>query len=611
MYEKFFKRAMDVCISGAALIACALPFALISAAIAVDDPGKPLFTQKRVGINKTFFQVHKFRTMKMSTPHDVPTHLLADPEQYITRVGKFLRKSSLDELPQLWDIFTGRMSIVGPRPALWNQDDLVEERDKYGANDVRPGLTGWAQINGRDELEIPVKAKLDGDYVKELKKGGFSAFAFDVRCILGTVRSVLKADGVVEGGTGTAKQEKKTDKLNILVVCQHYAPEPFRIADLCEDLVRRGHSVSVLTGEPNYPEGEIYKGYENHQRARENVNGVDVQRCPIIPRKTGIVFRMLNYFSFPVSACRRAKKITAGNGEDFDVVLVNQLSPVMMALPALTYKKKHRTPVVMYCLDLWPESLVAGGIGRNNPVFKVFGVISKYIYTRMDHIFVTSRQFCEYLQTRFGIAADKTEYLPQYAEELFRPLPPKADNGMTDLLFAGNLGEMQSVQTILEAAEILRDEKVRFHIVGSGSEEETLKAFAAKHNLTNVTFYGRRPVEEMPAFYEQADALLVTLKADPVISLTLPGKVQSCMAAAKPVLGAADGETADVIAKAGCGLCAKAEDAKALADVILAFANETDKQQYGTNGRAYYERHFARERFMDRLESKLYDFANN
>ncbi len=610
MYEKHLKRALDVVISGAGLLACALPFALISAAIAADDPGKPMFTQKRVGKNKEFFNLHKFRTMKMSTPHDVPTHLLTDPEQYITRVGKFLRKSSLDELPQLWDIFTGKMSIVGPRPALWNQDDLVAERDKYGANDVRPGLTGWAQINGRDELEIPVKASLDGEYVNQLKKGGFSAFAFDVRCILGTVKSVLKADGVVEGGTGTAQKEKK-DKLNVLVVCQHYTPEPFRIADICEDLVHRGHRVSVLTGEPNYPEGEIYKGYEDHQRAHENINGVDVHRCPIIPRKTGIVCRFLNYFSFPVSACRAAETITAENGEDFDVVLVNQLSPVMMALPAITYKKKHRKNIVMYCLDLWPESLIAGGIGRNNPVFKVFGCISKYIYTRMDHIFVTSRLFCDYLQNQFGIEEGKTEYLPQYAEELFKPLPPKAENGVTELLFAGNLGEMQSVQTVLEAALLLQNEKVRFHIVGGGSEEENLRAFAAKHDLSNVIFYGRRPLEEMPSFYEQADAMLVTLKADPVISLTLPGKVQSCMAAAKPVIGCADGETASVIERSQCGLCAKAEDAKALAEVILTFAAMQDKQHFGANGRAYYEQHFAKEPFMDRLESKLIAFANN
>lgn len=202
MYEKIVKRFIDVVLSACGLMVLCWLFVIISIAIVVDDPGPVMFTQKRVGKNKKYFKLHKFRSMKMSTPHDMPTHMLDNPDQYITRVGRFLRKSSLDELPQIWDIFTGKMAIIGPRPALWNQDDLVAERDKYGANDVLPGLTGWAQINGRDELEIPVKAKLDGEYVSVLKSGGFRAFAMDIKCFFGTIISVLKHDGVVEGGTG-------------------------------------------------------------------------------------------------------------------------------------------------------------------------------------------------------------------------------------------------------------------------------------------------------------------------------------------------------------------------------------------------------------------------
>ena len=207
MYSKFFKRFFDIVLSFLGLVVLSPVFLIISLLIIIDDPGPVLFTQKRVGINKTFFKLHKFRSMKMSTPHDMPTHLLENPDQYITKIGKFLRKSSLDELPQIWDIFVGNMSIIGPRPALWNQDDLVAERDKYGANNVRPGLTGWAQINGRDELEIPVKAKLDGEYIDNL------SFAFDCKCFFGTIFSVLKHDGVVEGGTGELhKQEEKVTK---------------------------------------------------------------------------------------------------------------------------------------------------------------------------------------------------------------------------------------------------------------------------------------------------------------------------------------------------------------------------------------------------------------
>lgn len=209
MYEKFVKRLIDIIISAIGLILLSWLYLIILIAIIINDPGPVIFKQKRVGIHKTFFQLHKYRSMKTSTPHDIPTHMLENPDQYITSVGKFLRKSSLDELPQIWDIFTGKMSIIGPRPALWNQDDLVAERDKYGANDVKPGLTGWAQINGRDELEISVKAKLDGVYTAILKKGGISAFLFDCRCFIGTIFAVARGDGIVEGGTSEQKRNEE------------------------------------------------------------------------------------------------------------------------------------------------------------------------------------------------------------------------------------------------------------------------------------------------------------------------------------------------------------------------------------------------------------------
>ncbi len=207
MYKHFLKRVIDITLSFMGLVLLSPVFIVLIIAIKVTDPGPAFFTQKRVGKGKSFFPLHKFRSMKMSTPRDTPTHLLENPEQYITSVGRYLRKSSLDELPQIWDILIGNMSIIGPRPALWNQDDLVAERDKYGANDVKPGLTGWAQINGRDELEIPFKAKLDGDYVARLNGGSWSGFAMDVKCFFGTLISVAKSDGVVEGGTGELKKK--------------------------------------------------------------------------------------------------------------------------------------------------------------------------------------------------------------------------------------------------------------------------------------------------------------------------------------------------------------------------------------------------------------------
>ena len=203
MYEHFIKRLIDIVLSFLGIIVLSLPMLVIAVIIKTDDPGPVLFKQKRVGNHKSHFQLYKFRSMKMSTPHDTPTHLLENPDQYLLKCGKVLRKLSLDELPQLFNILKGDMSVIGPRPALWNQYDLIEERDRYGANDVRPGLSGWAQINGRDELEIPVKAKLDGEYVKNM------SFSFDCKCFFGTIGKVLKSDGVVEGGTNALTERKE------------------------------------------------------------------------------------------------------------------------------------------------------------------------------------------------------------------------------------------------------------------------------------------------------------------------------------------------------------------------------------------------------------------
>ena len=206
MYQRFLKRALDFFLALCGLLVLWPLFLIIAAAIKIDDPGPVFFSQKRVGQNKNYFNLYKFRSMKVNPP-DVPTHLLEHPEQYISRVGAFLRKSSLDELPQLWNILLGQMSVIGPRPALWNQYDLIAERAKYGANSVRPGLSGWAQINGRDELPIEVKARFDGEYVEKV------SFLFDCKCFFGTIGKVLRHDGVVEGGTGELERKEKDSVL--------------------------------------------------------------------------------------------------------------------------------------------------------------------------------------------------------------------------------------------------------------------------------------------------------------------------------------------------------------------------------------------------------------
>lgn len=207
VYERFIKRLLDIILSFFGLVLLSPVFLILTLWILIDDPGPVLFTQKRIGRDKQYFKLHKFRSMKMNTPHNVPTHMLENPEQYITKSGRFIRAHSLDELPQIWDIFIGNMSVIGPRPGLWNQDLLTAERDRYHANDIKPGLTGWAQINGRDELEIPVKAKLDGFYAEQMRKG--HGMGMDIKCFLGSLHVFTKDESVVEGGTGEMKKKEQ------------------------------------------------------------------------------------------------------------------------------------------------------------------------------------------------------------------------------------------------------------------------------------------------------------------------------------------------------------------------------------------------------------------
>ena len=603
IYDKYVKRTIDVILSFGGLVILAPVFAAIALAIKIEDPGPVLFTQKRVGQNKKYFKLHKFRSMKVSTPHDVPTHMLDNPEQYITKVGKFIRAHSLDELPQIWDIFVGNMSVIGPRPALWNQDLLTAERDKYGANDVKPGLTGWAQINGRDELEIPEKAKLDGEYVKKL------GFLMVIKCFFGSVHVFRKDETIVEGSIGESKREDnqaKKGKKKILVICQYYKPEPFRISDICEEMVRRGHEVHVVTGYPNYPEGILYDGYGKGKHVDEVLNGVKIHRCYTVPRGAGAVKRMLNYYSYAISSTKYvlSKKCVASDGAPFDVIFCNQLSPIMMANAAIAYKKKYKVPIIMYCLDLWPESLIAGGITRESPIYKYYHHVSKKIYRQMDKILITSCMFSDYIRDEFAINHNKIEYLPQYAEGIFEQTPAKKETGIFDFMFAGNIGTVQSIETIIKAAEILKNAPVKFHIIGSGTDLDRLQKLS--RHLKNVIFYGRRPLKEMPEFYAKADAMLVTLTADPVLSLTLPGKVQSYMASGKPIIGAIDGETKSVIEAAQCGFCGKAGNAEELAENINKFIDaETDRVTMGKNARRFYEKNFEEKLFMDKLESKF------
>lgn len=386
--------------------------------------------------------------------------------------------------------------------------------------------------------------------------------------------------------------------MKILVICQHYYPEPFRVTDICEALVKNGHEVTVVTGLPNYPKGEIYSGYNKGERQDELINGVNVHRCKIHPRKKGAIHRLWNYFSYPRSSTKYIKKLD----DSYDVVFINQLSPVMMAKAGIKYAKLHGKRTVLYCLDLWPASLRAGGINKGF-IYKWFTKISRQIYTAVDEILVSSESFSKYFYDNFGI--NNTHYLPQYAEEAFTIEDcKKTPNENIDLMFAGNIGIAQSVDTIIRASVLCKDIKnLRWHILGDGKEFENCKKLA-KELQSPAIFYGRKPIEEMPSFYAKADAMLVTMKKDDIISMTLPGKVQSYMAAGKPIIGAIDGETQYIIKNANCGFCADAEDVEGLAHSVRKFVKGTSSQ-YAQNAYEYYNHNFTKSKFLEALQTVL------
>ena len=393
--------------------------------------------------------------------------------------------------------------------------------------------------------------------------------------------------------------------MKLLVISQYYDPEPFRIHDLCVGLTELGHEVRVVTGMPNYPQGELYPGFSDNRPVEELKDGVRLHRCPIHPRKQGAVHRFWNYLSYP----RAAWSLLRHTEERFDAVLIYQLSPVMMARPGLRFAKKYRLPTVLYCLDLWPESLLAGGIGRGSPVYRYFHRVSERIYRAADRILISSELFREYFEEEFQIPGGQIGYLPQYAEDLFQPGAQRPRGESTELVFAGNIGALQGLETVLEAAKLLENRSVHFTIAGDGSDLEHLRQYAAQLELHNVSFPGRLPVTEMPALYASADAMLVSLKPDPVLSLTLPGKLQSYLAAGKPVIGAIDGETQRVIRAAGCGFCGPAGDAAALAANIERLIAAPDREEMGRRGREYYDAHFTRARFLQTLDAALREAA--
>lgn len=391
--------------------------------------------------------------------------------------------------------------------------------------------------------------------------------------------------------------------MNILIVSQYYYPEQFQINDIAPELVRRGHDVTVLTGLPNYPMGEIYPGYDNGQRRTETIDGVKVVRVEEHPRKTGGKNLLLNYWSFYHNGAKAAK----GLAKDFDIVLCYQLSPVTMLKPAVDYARKNKKPLLAYCLDIWPESARAH---LNIPgVYGMIAWLSRRLYRACDHIAVTSRPFIDYLAETAGIDPNRMSYIPQHADMSMLDIDFTApDNGVADFMYAGNMGQGQTLDVIIRAvAELKNRSGFMVHMVGDGSHRAELEALTRELGVADkVIFYGHQKREDMPSFYQKADALLITLRGNNAVGNTMPGKLQMYMTTGKPILGAINGAANEVIKESGCGQCAASGDVHGLAHLMADYIDHQEKYiGCGANARKYFAEHFTLKTYCDTLEALL------
>lgn len=390
--------------------------------------------------------------------------------------------------------------------------------------------------------------------------------------------------------------------MNILIVSEYFYPDDFRINDIVCELVKMGHQVKVLTGLPDYTTSRIPKEYKWFRRRHEVYQGAEIVRVPTIARRSGLLFRVLNYGSFVISSylyasfCRK---------KEIDVIFVYQTSPVFQAYPAKRLKKRTGKPLVLYCCDLWPESMKAWHVGEESLPFRVVKRISSRLYQACDRIAVTSTPFEGYLEDTCGVPEERISYLPQHAEDLYHDICGEyEDNGCIDFLFAGNIGAVQNVDCIIRAIPFVNTDKpYHIHIVGDGSELEACRSLASELGVERqITFHGRFPLSEMNRFYRMADCFLLTLRGGDFIGLTLPAKSQGYLSAGKPILGAIDGAASEMIREADCGECVPAGDYRALGEKISQMVeNFAPYIEKGKNGRRFYEENYTKETFMRSL----------
>ena len=402
--------------------------------------------------------------------------------------------------------------------------------------------------------------------------------------------------------------------MRVLVVSQYFWPEVFRVNEVVSELAARGHEVTVLTGRPNYPDGEVFADYRAHPAEFARYAGAEVLRLPLRPRGKGSLRLMLNYWSFVFWGCLLGPWLL--RGRRFDVIFCYETSPITSALPAVLLRRIKRAPLLLWVLDLWPDTLAAVGMVRSERLLGWVGRLVAFIYQRCDLILGQSKGFFPAIE-KWSRAPEKTRYFPQWAEDTFERMAESiacapevsAQRGSFNVMFAGNIGEAQDFPAILDAAERLRgQEGIRWLIVGDGRAAEQLRADIERRGLGHcVRMLGRHPIERMPAFFRGADALLVSLKADPVFAMTIPGKVQAYLATGIPLLAMLDGEGARVVEEAGAGLVCPAGDGAALAEQVLRLSalGADERRAMGARARDYVQRHFNRSRLIDQLEQWL------
>lgn len=396
--------------------------------------------------------------------------------------------------------------------------------------------------------------------------------------------------------------------MRILVISQYFYPENFRINDLVTALVKRGHQITVLTGLPNYPEGEIYEGYEEAYKTVTDYNGAKVYRCKLRPRHQGAKNLALNYCSF----IREANKTLKNIKPEFDLVYFYEPSPISSGIPAIKYGKKHHLKTVIYNLDIWPDCVrdSRGGkvMSKANPVYLISKIISRHVYKNFDLILNKCDEFGEYLSSIFKIPEKKMVTLNEQAEDIYLKVNEKpVENGIIDFMFIGNIGKSQNCDQIVNAFSQLKNENIRLHFVGDGSYLEKLKSLVTSLKMDNkVVFHGRKTIDEVIDYYNLADVCLLSLSNATVSGLTPPTKLASYLASCRPVVASINGAGKRIIEEANCGFVCSADDERGLVKAMeKAIDNYEDLAQYGVNGRNYFLKKFTMERHIQELEKHL------